>query len=110
MDWNATFLSLKERNPDQEVKSGKSSKRKRQDVIVTEVKLEEELKDERGVIEEIRERAVKRQKIIHETFIEPRITMREGMIRVLEGNIGTKLLKEENIDESESEMSAKEDE
>eukprot|EP00347_Sterkiella_histriomuscorum_P013500 403364481 len=101
------------------VRSGKNSKRKREeqgsaakrDIIVAnenEVKKDEIVDKSEQQIDEIRQNAIKRQKLIHQTFIEPKLTMRESIIRVLENKIDTNLFKSQdnNIvcgDDSESE-------
>lgn len=63
-------------------------KRKRSDAKNEEAPLEEQIRpDDNHILNDMRENALKRQKLSHELFQSSKLTMRESIIRVLEGKI-----------------------
>ncbi|CDW77868.1 UNKNOWN [Stylonychia lemnae] len=85
-------------------KIGKNSKRKRAESIHNVKQEVQDFNSDQKLLE-LRSLAIKRQKIIHKTFLESSLTMRESIIRVLENKIDAKQLKFQEIqdqDDSES--------
>lgn len=90
--------------------SGKGSKRKRPFEIefgrldtssaITPIKRESSIQEEKFTVHQhlqsIQEGCIKRQKITADLYYKPHLTMREGIIRILEGNIDPMLLREVN--------------